>query len=135
MLFQASPSSQPASLPKFISGISLPTSVSFNYSVLLNVRIHSTFVHWILRSILRTKLCLWGSEQGRHAQFIQGHGHTQYVLCTYENERVHPGCQVSRCRVPSMSHWQSESSRYVDPASHDVVGLSQDLRRHTCTTL
>jgi hypothetical protein len=30
-------------------------------------------------------------------RFMLGHGHTQYVLGTYEYKRVHPGCQVSRC--------------------------------------
>jgi hypothetical protein len=32
-----------------------------------------------------------------HTLFIIRHGPTWYVLCTYEYERVHPGCQSSRC--------------------------------------
>ncbi len=52
-LLRASPPSQPPSLPKFISGISLPTSVSTAvYCQMLAFGTTFVLVHWILRRIL-----------------------------------------------------------------------------------
>jgi hypothetical protein len=62
--------------------------------VLLTFDIPSISMYGYVQTCTDIQVCKYDQV---HTLFIVGHGHTRYEHCTYEYERVHPGCQVSRC--------------------------------------
>jgi hypothetical protein len=66
--------------------------------------------------------------------FIIGHGHTWYVLCTYEYVRVHPGCQVSRFHA-SASLAGSLASDHHDDSDGGNFKLNSGLETVTVAKL
>ncbi len=77
------------------------------YSSLTFDSVTSISMYWYVQTC--TDISKYDHWQVR-TLFIIGHGHTRYVLCTYEYERVHLGCQVSRCR-PGLSPGRAKPQR------------------------